>query len=139
LIVMAALVRFVPAVSLVIALTASSVGVNAAELRSAASQAFERYVRLTENRMDDERSGRVAFLWMDRLPDAERQKTAAQVRRGEIVIGRLQTRESGQVIRFPDALCHHWVGTVLFPGARLSSAVTLMQTYDRYPDVYRPE
>jgi len=113
--------------------------VKAAELRPAASQSFDRYILLTENRMNDERSGRSGFLWMDRLPDAERQKTAARIRRGEIVIGRLQTRESGQVIRFPDALCHHWVGTALIPGARLASVVTLMQAYDKYPDVYRPE
>ena len=130
---------FVPAVSIVVALTWSSAGANAAELRPGAVQAFDRYVRLTEQRMEEERAGRSGFLWIDRLPDAERQKAAARIRRGEIVIGRLLTRDSGQPIRFPDALCHHWVGTVLIDGARLASSVALMQTYDSYPDVYRPE
>ena len=130
---------FVSAVSIAIALTSGGVGAHAAELRPGANQAFDRYIRLTEQRMEEERAGRSGFLWMDRLPDAERQKAAARIRRGEIVISRLQTRESGQTIRFPDALCHHWVGTVLIDRARLASSVALMQNYDKYPEIYRPE
>ena len=78
------------------------------------------------------------FLWIDQLPDDRRRQAQAKLRRGEIVVSRLQTRDGDGAVRFHDAMCHHWVGTVLVPGARLDDVVTLMQTYDRYQDVYRP-
>jgi hypothetical protein len=38
----------------------------------------------------------------------------------------------------PDGMCHHWVGTVFAPRAHLEQIVALMQSYDRYPAIYRP-
>ena len=89
--------------------------------------------------MDAEGEGKAPFLWVDRLPESVRQTTYARIRRGEIVVSKLQTRDGGATIRFPNALCHHWVGTVLIGGVRLATAVALMQGYERYPEIYRPE
>jgi hypothetical protein len=58
--------------------------------------------------------------------------------RGEIVVSRLETREANRTISVPDGKCHHWIGTIFAGGARLARAVTLMQSYDRYPEMYRP-
>jgi hypothetical protein len=41
-------------------------------------------------------------------------------------------------ISLPDGLCHHWVGTVLIPGVTLDRVKTLMQSYDKYQQIYRP-
>jgi putative flippase GtrA len=112
--------------------------VYAADLRAGDATAFDRYARLTEARMDREKSGRLPFLQVDQLPDDRRRQAHAKLRRGEIVVSRMRTRDGDGVVTFHDAMCHHWVGTVLVPGARLDDVVTLMQSYDRYQDVYRP-
>ena len=57
---------------------------------------------------------------------------------GEVVVHRLQTREAGREIDIPDGICHHWIGTMFAPAARLDQAVTLMQSYDKYQEIYRP-
>ena len=44
----------------------------ALELKPATLAAFDRYVRLTERRMDDEIRGASPFLWIDRQPERER-------------------------------------------------------------------
>jgi putative flippase GtrA len=112
--------------------------VYAADLRADAATAFDRYARLTEARMDKEMTGALPFLWIDQLPDDRRGQALARLRRREIVVSRLHTRDAGGAVTFHDAMCHHWVGTVLVPGARLDDVVTLMQSYHRYQDVYRP-
>lgn len=110
----------------------------AADLRADTVAAFERYVRLTEARMMEETAGRHPFLWLDRLAVAERPEAMARLRRGEIVVDRLQTRDAGRLIQMPNGMCHHWLGTVFAPEAGLARAVALMQSYDSYPEIYRP-
>jgi hypothetical protein len=95
-------------------------------------------VRITEARMDEELAGRRPFFWVDSLPEPRRADVYDKVRRGEVVVSRLQTRDGGKPIEVPDGLAHHWVGTVFVPGAGLDRAVALMQSYERYPEIYRP-
>lgn len=111
---------------------------QAADLREATNLAFDRYVRVTEARMDQEVGGSRPFLWIDSLPEPRRADAYATARRGEIVVSRLETREGGRSIEVPDGMCHHWVGTVFAPGAGLERIVSLMQSYDRYQEIYRP-
>ena len=131
-------VVFAPAVCAALLSLVAAAPVNAADLHADAAAAFNRYARLTEARLDREMSGTSPFLWIDQLPEERRGQAQAKLRRGEIVVSRLQTRDGAGAVTFHDAMCHHWVGTVLVPGARLDDVVTLMQGYDRYQDVYRP-
>jgi len=110
----------------------------AADLRARTAAAFDRYVRVTEARMADEVGGRRPFLWVDSLAGPLRADAYERIRRGEIVVSRLETREGGRTIEVPDGLCHHWVGTVFVPRAGLARVIALMQSYQRYPDIYRP-
>jgi hypothetical protein len=110
----------------------------AADLHADTVAAFERYVRLTEARMREETAGRRPFLWLDQLAEPERREVAARLRRGEIVVDRLETRDASRLIHVPGGICHHWLGTVLAPDAALARAVALMQSYDSYPEIYRP-
>ena len=111
---------------------------EAADLHANTLAAFDRYVQLTEARVDDERRGRRPFLWIEGLPEPQRREAEAGLRRGETVVSRLETRDEGRSIDVPDGMRHHWVGTVFAAGARLDQTVTLMQAYDKYQDVYRP-
>ena len=126
------------ALGLVVACLGTAVAAEAADLQPATIAAFDRYVQLTEMRMNEESDGRVAFLWVDRLPDPQRRDVYEKLQRGEIVVSRLETRDRNAPLKIPDGLCHHWVGTVFAPGASLERVVSLMQSYEQYPQMYRP-
>jgi putative flippase GtrA len=130
--------RTAPAFLLMLALIASSAPVEAAELRPHTLDAFNRYVRVTESRMDGELQGKAAFLWVDRLPEAERLDTYSRLKRGETVVRRLVTRDAGREIDSPDGLIHHWTGTAFIPGATVERTVGLMQDYEGYHEFYSP-
>jgi hypothetical protein len=105
-----------------------------AELKPETAAAFDRYVRVTEQRMD----ARSAFLWLDTLQEAERARTLEELRSGGLFIRSLQTQENGSLIEAPSGLIHHWVGAVFIPGSTLNEAVALLQDYDAHAEIYKP-
>jgi hypothetical protein len=111
---------------------------EATDLLPATTAAFDKYVQLTETRMAEEIDGRVAFLWIDRQPEAQRRDLYARLQKGDIVVSRLETRDGGRSVNVPNGLSHHWIGTVFIPGAPVDRVTSLMQDYDRYPAIYRP-
>ncbi len=117
-----------------IALCLATSRAGAAELKPATVAAFDRYVRATETRMD----GDGPFLWVDALEETTRRGRLETMRRGQLVIERLQTREAGKEIDIPDGMVHHWLGSVFVPGATVDQAVALLQDYNRHAEIYRP-
>ncbi len=111
----------------------------AVELKPETVRAFDRYVELTEERMRAEVEGLSPFLWLDRLDDAERDEVLERLRSGEAVVERIETRDGGDEVDVPSGMVHHWMGTVLIPGATLDRTIALVQDYDRYPEVYAPD
>ena len=105
----------------------------AADLQPRTVAAFDRYVRMAEQQMTPE-----PFLRIDRLPESERRAKLAGLRRGEVVIERLQTREGGKEIDIPGGLVHHWLGVIFVPDAKLDQALNLLQDYDRHAEIYQP-
>jgi hypothetical protein len=105
----------------------------AAELQPRTIAAFDRYIRATEAQMVAE-----PFLRIDALPDDPRRQALAEVRRGQLYIERMSTREGDGEIDVPGGMIHHWLGTVFVPGAAVDEAVALLQDYDRHADVYSP-
>jgi hypothetical protein len=113
---------------------ASAAAAAAAELQNRTIQAFDRYVRLTEARLN-----RAApFLWIDGLPDARRREALETVRRKELAIERLETRENGREIDVPGGMIHHWVGTAFVPGATVQDALSVLQNYNEHHRIYAP-
>lgn len=120
---------------------AASVGadvVNAAGLKPKTLEAFQRYVTITEARMEAELDSDTPLLWVDRLPDNEREEAYAHLRAGELVIEQLETRQHGRKIKVPDALIHHWIGTVLIPDVTLERTIATVQDYDQWSVLYEP-
>jgi hypothetical protein len=110
------------------------------DLKPPTVEAFERYVKATEARIDKELSRPETFLYVDDLPPARRAEARAMLQRGEVFMERLKTLDaSGREMKAPDALIHHWVGAVFIPGASLHQALDLVQDYDRHQDIYKPE
>ena len=101
-------------------------------------QAFERYVTLTDERNAEELSRGTPFLWVDALPEPRRSQTYAAMKRGDVVIDKLETRDKGNAIQCPGGLIHHWVGALWIPGATLAQTLALVQAYDRHVQVYSP-
>lgn len=126
--------RTAASIALIVLSTCSAVPTFAADLKPKTVAAFDRYVDLSEKRMD----AGGPFLWIDGLPDAERRARLQTVRSGQLAIERLRTLDSGKEIDVPDGMIHHWLGTVFIPGATLEQAVALLQDYDRHAEIYRP-
>ena len=110
----------------------------ASDLKPETVVAFDRYVRATEVRMQEDRHND-GFLVIDRLPPSRQRKAYDHVRAGEIYIQQLHTREDGRSIDIPSGLIHHWVAVIFVPGKTLSQAVAVLQDYDVHQDIYKPE
>ena len=105
-----------------------------AELQARTVAAFDRYVQATEQRLKNDPQ----FLWVDTLPASQQRAVVETLRRGELVIEPLTTRQNGKEIDIPDGMVHHWIGVVFVPGATVDRAVSLLQDYDHHAQIYAP-
>jgi hypothetical protein len=125
-----------PFLTFAVVLIASCVG-QTAELKPETNAAFDRYVELSERRMQTEvQSG--PFFWADVLPVRQRQEVCARLNRGEVVTQKLETLDRGALMPVPGGLIHHWMGVVFIPGVSLKQTLTLLQNYDEQWRIYAP-
>jgi len=112
---------------------------GAAELKQRTTEAFNQYVRITEDRMTEGmREGRT-FLWADTFPELQRDKLYTQLQQGNIVIAQLETLENEKRIRVPNGQIHHWIALGYVPGVTLRQVLALMQDYDHHAGIYKPD
>jgi len=112
---------------------------GAAELKQETTEAFNRYIRLTEDRMTEGMRGGRTFLWVDTFPELQRDKLYTQLRHGNILIEPLETLEKEKRIRVPNGLIHHWIALGFISGVTLQQVLTLMQDYDHHETIYKPD
>jgi hypothetical protein len=124
-----------PVAALVTAFLA--VGVAAADLKPKTIAAFDRYQTAAEQSIATDLAAPDRFLRALRHPE-QRSALEAQLRRGEVVVERLNVRLDGKDIDVPDGLLHHWLGAVFVPGVRVDQAVTLLQDYDKHSQYFKP-
>ncbi len=108
------------------------------ELTPATLGAYERYVALTERRIQAERADRAPLFWLDRQPDRVRSSARQRLQRGQVVVESVETRDAGQTIDVPSGRIHHWVATALIPGTTVDRVLAVVRDYDRYPQVFAP-
>ena len=123
---------------LILALIGLAFPVGARELKPATLAAFEKYVKLTEARMAGEVKGEKPFLWVDRQAEAQRAQLYAQLKRGQVLAHRLETRDGNAEVRIDDGMIHHWVGTILLPGATLDKVMAFVKDYGNYSTYFAP-
>lgn len=121
-----------------LALVLSTRPAAAADLQQKTVDAFDRYVRLSEARMDVEERGDTRFLYTDGLAPAEKAAAEREARSAVPFMARMETREGGRRIEVRDGLVHHWVGVVFMPGVTVDQTVALMQAYDRHAEIFAP-
>ncbi len=101
--------------------------------------AFNHHGRLTQAAFDSENKQLIQFLWIERLPAEKRRAAYAQLRRGDVVIDRLETLDAGKPIPVPDGIIHHWIGTIFIPGATLPQVLAFEQDYDHQQQYFAPD
>lgn len=105
----------------------AAVPAGAATLKPETDQAFDRYVRAAEARLEQHRRTG-PFLWVD-----ESSQRLKEVRSGKVVV---QPWSGKGDIDAPGGLIHDWIGAVFIPGAMLSRTLAWAQNYDAHEDVY---
>ena len=107
---------------------------SAAELRPRTIEAFDRYVRLTEARLDSA----APFLWVDAIAPRDGTSQRDALRRGTLFIEPIEMKDRGRPIDVPDGLIHHWIGTTFVPRVPLDRVLALLQNYDHHAEIYKP-
>ena len=115
-----------------------AVPLAAVELDPRANAAFDRYVSLTMARMASELETGKYFLRVDGQPENVRQARLDQLKRGQVVIDRLETREGGKAIDVPRGIIHHWIGVAFVPGASLDRVLAVVQDYNHHSQLFAP-
>jgi hypothetical protein len=93
-------------------------------------------VKITEEERAAEMHKSGTSLWIDRQAEARRQQLHESLKRGEIVMERLETRDDNRRIQIPHGIVHHWVAVIFIPGATLPQTMTLMENYASYPELF---
>lgn len=112
---------------------------SAAELKPQTAAAFDKYVAATEARFAGELKPGGAFLYIDALPDAERNEEYARLRNGEILVDKRTTKAPGVDKDVPDGMVHHWVALVFVPRVTLAQVLAVARDYDHRAELYKPE
>lgn len=127
------------AIALLVAIFAAAAPARAAELKRKTAEAFDRYARATEARLDAELAKGEPFLWVD-MQGAKRAELLQRIRKGEVVIERLKSLDAqGKQVDIEDGLIHHWIGTNFIPGATVPQVLALLQDYNNHAKYYAPD
>jgi hypothetical protein len=102
----------------------------AAELTPKMLEAFDRYVKAAESRID-ERVRTRDYLWADGT--AERLKL---VRDGQVAVSPLIGKGDAPLA---GGLVHDWIGAVFVPGVTLAQTLASVQDYNRNKLTHKPE
>jgi hypothetical protein len=105
----------------------------AVRLTPEAVRAFDRYIELTEQRLQQDLNAE-HFLWLD-----SHTQERARVRNGETIIHARKATDQGKEIRIPSGLVQDWYGAIFMPGPTIAQVRAVMQDYPNYQNVYRPE
>jgi hypothetical protein len=109
------------------------------KLKEETDAAFQHYLQLTEARNAEELKRGSNLLWIDSLPGSQRAAAYAELKRGDVKMEKLETREHGESIRCPGGMIHHWVGLIFIPGAKLDEVLGILEDYDRHAAYYAPD
>jgi len=131
--------RFRISAFILLCIAALSVPARAAELKAKTTAAFDRYVSATEARFANELRPDGPFLYVDAMNAEAKQQAYDQLKRGEVLVEKLQTKAPGVSSEVPDGMVHHWVGLIFIPGVTLAQTLPLVKDYDRRADLYKPD
>lgn len=113
--------------SVILLLLTSAVLSKATEPKRETLRAWDGYIGSVNASVAERNSGSRLFLWVD-----ESSETRRHVQNGELVITNHDPR------RVPQGLIHHWVGAMFVPSVSLDQVMEVLNSYDRYSEIYKP-
>jgi hypothetical protein len=116
--------------------SAASLG---AQLSAKTTAAFDRYVTATEARFVKELRPDGTFLYVDSFSPEAMKNAYEQLKRGEILVDKMETKQPGVSADIPDGLIHHWVGLIFIPGATMANIIPVVQDYNHRAELYKPD
>lgn len=131
--------RSVPPLILLLLASLANAGASASELKPRTALAFQHYEELTEARMRAELSHPEQFLFLDSLPEGQRNAEIARVKSGQVYVHALTTKDGDKKLEIPDGLVHHWLAVGFIPNARLERVVEVAQDFDHHADYFKPD
>jgi hypothetical protein len=99
------------------------------ELKNETKEAWTRYTRLTEQRIERELTNPAPFP----LSDFE------NVKQGQLQIRQLTTTDNGKPIEIKNGTIHHWRGAAFVPAMNLEALLSWVQEYDGYAERFKKE
>jgi len=106
---------------------------EAIKLEAATVKAWEIYVQLTEKRIEAELNSTSGFLRTDFLPPGEASRITGIINSGRAYIERMNTRTAdGRQVSAPDAMIHHWFGSIFIPKIRSDTLLNWVKDYDQH-------
>jgi hypothetical protein len=124
---------------LIVCLVGLSLRGTGAELKQKTTTAFDKYVAVTEARINNELRPGGTFLYVDDLTENARQSSYDKLRKGEVLVERRETKSPELSSDVPDGMVHHWVGIIFIPGVTLAELLPIMRDYDRRAELYKPD
>jgi hypothetical protein len=100
-------------------------------------KAFDSYVKASEARGNEELAVRENFLWLDLLPERERERNYLTTRQ-QTIIRHSPFCSSRDCSNIPGGIIHDWTGITFVPGVTLQQTLATLQDYDRDAEYYRP-
>jgi hypothetical protein len=108
-----------------------------AKLHPETIRAWERYVMLTEARIEREIASDERFLVLDHIDPRDASRCRRVLSMDRVCTMERETRdEEGKKIDVPKGKIHHWYGAVFVPGASVSEVVEWTKRYEGKEDVY---
>jgi hypothetical protein len=102
----------------------------AIQLQPETVNAWERYIRDADRRMQSRLGSRIPFMWAD-----ESRERRLHLRRGDVLVAPA-VKHGTQAV--PGGLIHHWIGAVFIRGGTIESLWAVVHDYDRYKEIYKP-
>jgi hypothetical protein len=111
--------------------------VAATQLTAKTARAFDQYVRSAEMRSNEDLAAHRNFLYIDALPQPEKNQAYADLQHGQILIQ--HNNQCAHCASIPGGLIHDWTGLIFVPGVSLVQALSVLQDYSRDAAYYQPQ
>jgi hypothetical protein len=95
--------------------------------------AWNKYIALTEKRIDQELDTPAAFLRSD-IAFIKRERAPGE---GNVQTQQLTTMDKGQEIEIKDGTIHHWMGAVYIPGVTVDKVLAWVQDYNQHSKFFK--
>ena len=102
-----------------------------------ARRGWDAYVEENDRQVAADEAASTSFLAQDIYDIEDARRCRSEVRAGDVCIVKVVlTREGRFPLEVDDALVHHWMGSILVPGATIDETLDFIKAYGNYPQYF---